>query len=335
MRLRHRGQYIILTILLFVLIVCDLCLGVVRIPVTELFSAFVGHGSSEVVERILWGYRLPKLATALCVGIALPTSGLLMQTIFRNPLAGPFVLGISSGSTLGAALVIVLGGSVIFFSAPLTIALAACMGALGVLFLVLLVNLRIRQANTLLIFGLMLSALLSSVVIILQYISDERALRLFTLWTLGSFSAVSGSALQILTLSVFLGWGVAWVSLRPLHLLQLGDRTARSLGLSIRTTYLLLFVATTLLAGVTTAFCGPIGFVGIAVPHLARRIFRTAKQGILLFGTPLLGMVFLIAADLLSSVLGRLEVLPINAITALLSLPLIFHLLFVGRRAHD
>lgn len=337
----HNGSKVVRRVALFIclsftvvlLAVADLFFGAISLPCDELLQTLLGEPPSEFLRNILWEYRFPKMLTALLVGMALPTSGLLMQRFFRNPLAGPFVLGISSGSTLGAACVILISGGGGMIGA-LTIAGAATLGALAILLLILVASIRLKGQNTILILGILLSALALGVVNILQYTSNEHALKLFVIWTMGSLSEVSSTSLLFLALGTLLGLILAFLCLRPLSLLQLGAAHATSLGLSLRATTILLFLSTALLAGVTTAFCGPIGFIGLVVPHIARQMFRTSSLKTLFVATLLIGMAFLLVVDLLSQYIGRWMPLPLNALVAIVSLPFMIHLLFSTKSSH-
>ncbi|MGP1363498.1 MAG: FecCD family ABC transporter permease [Bacteroides sp.] len=321
-------------ILLFLLLLfagLDLFLGSARIPSFDIVRTLFVSPPSEAVHQIVFAFRLPKLCTALLVGIALPVSGLLMQTLFRNPLADPFVLGISSGATLGAALAIILGGAVVLNSV-LSVAGAAIVGALVMLIVMLLATLRLRAPNTILVLGVMLSAAVYGFVSILQYSSDERLLKYFVLWTMGSVSNVSGASLWVLFLAILLGVILTLLAIRPLNLLQLGVEQASYLGLSSRSVYVVLFLATALLSGTTTAFCGSIGFVGIAVPQIARRLFHTSNLASLLIATSLVGMVALLFVDIVAQLFASVQMLPLNAFAALLSFPVILQLLLARHK---
>ena len=317
--------------IIILLVLIDLLFGAVSLSFSDLFHTLFGNPPSELLQNIILGYRLPKMLTALLVGMALPTCGLIMQRFFRNPLAGPFVLGVSSGATLGAAIAILIGG-LGGFTTALSVAGAATLGAMLVLLLIFFAALRLKGQNTILIFGILLSAVAFGVVNSLQYISNEHTLKLFVVWTMGSLSEVTNHSLALLALATFVGIAIVWVCLRPLALLQLGSEHATSVGLPIRTTTALLFVATALLAGVTTAFCGPIGFVGLVIPHLARILLRSAALPTLLCATLLLGMAAMLSVDILSQLVAHWVALPLNALIAVVNLPLLVHLLLSTKR---
>lgn len=247
-------------------------------------------------------------------GAALTVSGLQMQTLFRNPLAGPYVLGISSGASLGVALVVLAG-----IGSSLGIAGAAWIGAAAVLIVIAAVGQRIKDIMVILILGMMFSSGVSAVVQILQYISREDALKTFVIWTMGSLGDVTAGQLLVLVPAVAAGLVLAVITIKPLNLLLFGEEYARTMGLNIRRSRALIFLSTTLLAGTVTAFCGPIGFIGLAMPHVTRLLFRNSDHRVLVPATMLTGASVLLVCDLVS----KLFVLPINAITALLGIPIV------------
>ena len=317
---------LLLLLSLVLLALADLLLGTVSLDFADVMRGLFAGEVDETVRMILWDYRLPKMLTALLVGVALPTSGLLMQSLFQNPLAGPYVLGISSGASLGSALVLMLGGWYWVSAMPLGVAGAASLGAAGVLLILLLVAQRTQSRYALLVVGLLLSVGCAAGVTLLQAMSADAALRNFVVWTMGSLAGVEGQELLILALATLLGWGIGYSCARALNLLQLGIAHATTRGLEVRRTYGLLFLATGLLAGTTTAFCGPIGFVGIAIPYLARRFMHSADHRILLWVTPLFGACGMLVVDILSSLLARWVALPLNATLALLGIPLVLQM---------
>lgn len=322
---------LLLLLLLLLLAAADLFLGSVNIPAREVWNALLGRQEESYAGIIVRGFRLPKLLTAILAGCALSVSGLLMQTTFRNPLAGPYVLGVSSGASLGAAIAIMAGG-VWVANSPLSLVTSAWLGAMLTLLIVLGGARRLKSNNALLVLGIMLGAAASSGVSILQYLSNERALKSFVIWSMGSVANVTGQHLMVLAGATILGVILSFIAVRPLNLLRLGQESATSLGLSMRTARIVIFTATSLLAGATTAFCGPIGFIGIAVPHVARRVLRTGQQGPLLAGVLLLGPIAMIIADILSQLPGTGLSLPINAVASLLGLPVVIYILVRGER---
>lgn len=291
---------------------------------------------AEMARRILFDFRLPKALTALLVGAALSASGLLMQTVFRNPLAGPYVLGVSSGASLGVAVFLLglplTGGWVGEIGRDLGMATAAWIGAAAILILVMAVSTRIRDIMAVLILGMMFGSAATAFVDILQYFSHESALKGFVVWSMGSLGGVSGGQLAVLTGCVGLGLTLATGMVKPLNLLLLGEGYAQSMGIAIGRVRGIVFLATSLLAGSATAFCGPIGFVGIAVPHVARMVFRRADHRILLPASVLVGANMLLFCDLVSQLPGSGSILPVNTITALLGIPVVVLVVVNGRR---
>lgn len=331
--MRRRFKLISLALLsiLLMLLAADLLVGSATLSLRQVWRALLGSPDSELSAIIVRGFRVPKAATAILCGIALSVSGLLMQTTFKNPLAGPYVLGISSGASLGAALSLLAGGIVVA-AAPLSLAAAAWLGAMAMLLLILAASLRLKGNSALLILGIMLGAAASSGVTILQYLSDERTLKNFILWSMGSTANVTGQSLAILTGGVGLGTLLALLCVRPLNVLLLGQTQAATLGLSMRRARTLIFLATSLLAGSSTAFCGPIGFIGIAVPHVARFLYRTSRHGRLIVGCLLLGPIAMLLADIIAQLPGLALALPLNAVTSLLGLPVVIYILIRGNR---
>ena len=314
MRLRTPTLFISLTVLTAFLFLLDLVVGAVRIPVGDVWAALTGGDCPRTTAKIVLNIRLIKAVVALLAGAALSVSGLQMQTLFRNPLAGPYVLGISSGASLGVALVVLAG-----VGSSIGAASAAWAGAAAVLFVIAAVGHRIKDIMVILILGMMFSSGVGAVVQILQYLSKEEALKAFVIWTMGSLGDVTVQQLAVLVPSVVIGLLLAIATIKPLNLLLFGEEYAVTMGLDIRRSRRLLFLSTTLLAGPVTAFCGPIGFVGLAMPHVARMLFRNSDHRVLLPGTLLSGASVLLLCDLVS----KLFTLPINAITALLGIPIV------------
>ena len=314
MRLRTPTLFISLTVLTAFLFLLDLVVGAVRIPVGDVWAALTGGDCPRTTAKIVLNIRLIKAVVALLAGAALSVSGLQMQTLFRNPLAGPYVLGISSGASLGVALVVLAG-----VGSSIGAASAAWAGAAAVLFVIAAVGHRIKDIMVILILGMMFSSGVGAVVQILQYLSKEEALKALVIWTMGSLGDVPVQQLAVLVPSVVIGLLLAIATIKPLNLLLFGEEYAVTMGLDIRRSRRLLFLSTTLLAGTVTAFCGPIGFVGLAMPHVARMLFRNSDHRVLLPGTLLSGASVLLLCDLVS----KLFTLPINAITALLGIPIV------------
>lgn len=322
---RYSLQVTLLVLLLLVLVILDISLGTVRIPFRDIVAFLTGNGSlSHQHEVILTDFRVPRMVTALLAGSALAVSGLQMQTIFRNPLAGPYVLGISSGASLGAALVLLGTGAVSSgLLAKWGLVSAAWLGAAGVMFILLLVTIRIRNIMTILILGIMFSSGLSAIISIMQYFGNAVALKSFVIWSLGSLGDVSGSSLSVLTVTILPGLAIAFLSVKGLNAMVMGEEMAGTLGTNILFTRILVFVSTSVLAGSITAFCGPIGFVGIAVPHITRFYTGRSDMRFLLPATMLMGMVILVFSDILSQLPGSDMILPVNAITSLIGIPVV------------
>ena len=301
----------VLTVGLFLL---DLAVGAVRIPVGDVWAALTGGDCPRTTAKIVLNIRLIKAVVALLAGAALSVSGLQMQTLFRNPLAGPYVLGISSGASLGVALVVLAG-----VGSSIGIAGAAWLGAAVVLLVIAAVGHRIKDIMVILILGMMFSSGVSAVVQILQYLSKEEALKAFVIWTMGSLGDVTGGNLALMLPVIAAGLVLSVAAIKPLNLLLLGENYARTMGLNVQRTRTLLFLSTVLLAGTVTAFCGPVGFIGLAVPHLARMLFASADHRILMPGSMLAGAALLLVCDLISKTLA----LPINTVTALMGIPVV------------
>ena len=309
-----------LALLTVVLFTADLLVGSVSVAPADIWAALTGGDCDPAIRDIILRIRLLKAVTALLAGAALAASGLQMQTLFRNPLAGPYVLGISSGAGLGVALFLLgaplLGVSAHSFVQSLGIAGAAWLGAALVLLVVMAVSRRIKDIMVILILGMMFG---SSIVEILQYLSSEAALKSFVIWTMGSLGDVTGGNLALMLPVVAAGLVLSVAAIKPLNLLLLGENYARTMGLNVQRTRTLLFLSTVLLAGTVTAFCGPVGFIGLAVPHLARMLFASADHRILMPGSMLAGAALLLVCDLISKTLA----LPINTVTALMGIPVV------------
>lgn len=314
MRRRTSLLFILLFAVVLLLFLLDLSVGAVSIPLSEVWAAVTGGDCPPATARIVLDIRLIKAVVAMLAGAALSVSGLQMQTLFRNPLAGPYVLGISSGASLGVALVVLAG-----VSFPLGIAGAAWIGSALVLLLIAAVGHRVRDIMVILILGTMFSSGVSAVVQILQYLSREESLKAFVIWTMGSLGDVTATQLAILVPSVALGLFLAVLAIKPLNLLLFGEEYAVTMGLDIRLARGLLFFSTTLLAGTVTAYCGPIGFIGLAMPHVTRLMAGDSDHRVLVPATVLSGAAILLLCDLIS----KLFTLPINSITSLLGIPIV------------
>ena len=319
----RRGKIIILILIVLTsaLFILDISVGAVDIPLHDVMAAFTGSDCPPVTVKIVMEIRLLKALPAIAAGAALAVSGLQMQTLFRNPLAGPYVLGISSGASLGVALFILgaplLGASAIMQSVGITG--SAWIGSALILVVISLLGHRIKDIMVILILGMMFSSGVGAVVQILQYLSRDEALKSFVIWTMGSLGDVTSEQLWILLPAVIGGLALAVSSIKPLNMLLAGEEYARSMGMNPRRSRALIFTSTTLLAGTVTAFCGPVGFIGLAIPHVCRAIFENADHRTLIPGNILAGAAVMLACDIISKAL----ILPINAITALIGIPVV------------
>lgn len=327
---------------LFILLVfcffANISLGSVYIPLNEVYKSLIGHATEqETWQHIIQNYRLPKAITAILVGSGLGISGLLMQTLFRNPLAGPFVLGISSGASLGVAMVI-LGSSVfggafaLFLMSKWSIIVAASLGSFLVLLAVLMVSLRVRDTMALLIIGLMFASITAAIVNVLSYFGSAQQLQHYIFWGLGSLGNLSWDELLIFFIVYCFGLLISLASVKSLNTMLLGDNYAKSLGLNIRRSRFAIIIATSLLAGTITAFTGPIAFIGLAIPHLTRQVFNTSNHKILLPAVFLFGGIVMLICDGIAQVPNSDYTLPINAITSLVGAPVVIWLLVRKRK---
>lgn len=323
MNRRNAILFAVLTVLTVLLFGCDMAVGSVRVPLRDVWAALTGGACDPAVRDIILKIRIIKAVMAVMAGAALAVAGLQMQTLFRNPLAGPYVLGISSGASLGVAIFLLglpLTGRV---ASPLVQSLgtagAAWAGAAAVLAAVLAVSRRIKDVMVILILGMMVGSAIGSAVEILQYLGSEAALKSFVVWTMGSLGDVTAAQTALVAPVLAAGLALAVAAVKPLNMLLLGEEYARSMGLDSRRARTVVFLSTVLLAGTVTAFCGPIGFVGLAVPHVARMLFATADHRILMPASALTGAAMLLVCDMVSKSLA----LPVNTITALAGIPIV------------
>ena len=315
------------------LLILNISFGSIAIPIKEVLKSLTGsQASKETWEYIIFNYRLPKAITAILVGMGLSTSGLLMQTLFRNPLAGPYVLGLSSGSSLGVAFVILGAGYLpsfiaTYFLSSYGIMLASCLGSFFVLLLVLLVSNKLRDTTSILIVGLMFGSFSSAIVSVLAYFSTAAELQKFTFWSMGSLGNLSWNQILLLLISVIFGLLLSLWNVKSLDALLLGENYAKSMGVNFRKSKFTIIIATSILAGSITAFCGPIAFIGLAVPHIAKIIFQTSSHSVLFWGTLILGSIVMLFCDIVSQLPGTDIILPINAITSIVGAPIVIWLL--------
>jgi iron complex transport system permease protein len=330
--------FLVLLTITGILFLLDLILGSVKISIREIFSILLtGEAGREEWLTIVMEFRLPKALTAIIAGMALSVSGLQMQTIFRNPLAGPYVLGISAGASLGVALLLmgfsgIIGYEMVTRGASWAMAVASWLGSGLILLLIFAVSLRVKDIMTVLILGILFGSATTAVVSILQYFTSDSALKAFIVWTMGSLGSVTGSQLSVLVLSVFAGLVLAVLTTKPLNALLVGEQYARTMGMNVRRVRFLIFLSTSIMAGSVTAFCGPIGFIGIVVPHLARMIFQTTDHRYLIPATMAIGAIIVLTGDIISQLPGSDRVLPINAITALVGIPIVVWVIIKNRK---
>jgi iron complex transport system permease protein len=336
---KKRFIFPLMILVLAGLFLLSISLGSVRIPFSEILNMLIGKSAEKGAwEIILFEFRIPKAITAILAGAALATSGLQMQTFFRNPLAGPFVLGISSGASLGVALLVLAGG---LFGLGLTwdtaigpwlLIIAAVAGAATVMSLILVTAIRIRDSMTLLIIGLMFGSATGAIVSVLQYFSDATQIQAFLIWTFGSLGNLSWYQLKVFFPVIFVGLLLCVFLAKPLNALLLGESYAKSMGMRLSRVRIGIIISTCLLAGGVTAFCGPIAFIGIAVPHLTKAVLPVSDHRKLFPAVALVGAVVLLVCDMVAQLPGSEQTLPINAVTSLIGAPVVIWVI-VRRRS--
>lgn len=323
MRRRTAILFIWLAIAIIAFLAIDMMVGSVGIAARDVWAALTGGECDPITRKIILDIRLMKALVAILAGAALSVSGLQMQTLFRNPLAGPYVLGVSSGASLGVA-IFILGAPLLGIASSSAIsslgtAGAAWLGSAAILMVVAAVSQRIKDIMVILILGMMVSSAVSAIVQILQYLSAEEALKSFVIWTMGSLGDVTTQQLALVVVSIVAGLILSVAAIKPMNLLLMGEEYARTMGANLRRTRSLILLSTTLLAGTITAFCGPIGFIGLAIPHVARILFREADHRTLVPASAMTGAVAMLLCDIVSKMLT----LPVNTITALLGIPIV------------
>lgn len=328
-------KYVLIIVALIALAIIDVCTGSNPIPLSDIMDYIFGSSDMSVdYQFTIREFRLARLITAMIAGAALSVSGLLMQTIFRNPLAGPYVLGISNGASLGVA-VIVLGSGMFLPSADVSnfaILIAAGLGAAAVLMLILAVSLRVRDILSILIVGILVSGVVASVVNVMQFFSNEVNVKSYVVWTMGSLDSVSFNDSVVLIPVCLIMCAVLYMFSKKLNILLLGEQFAVSMGLNIKWLRVIIFIGVSVLTGAVTAFCGPLGFIGLAVPHISRWIFNTSDHFVLVPASMILGAAFLLCGDILSHTLYSQGVLPINAVISILGAPFIIWIVFKNQR---
>ena len=321
----------LLSFVALAMFIVDIAVGSVNLSLDAIWGVLTGTTTQSAIRSIVIDIRLVKAIMAILAGAALSLSGLQMQTLFRNPLAGPYILGVSAGASFGVALFL-LGAPLFAISSTTLVtavgtAGAAWIGAAAVLVLIIALSRRIKDIMVILILGMMLSSALGAVVEILQYLSDEAALKSFVVWTMGSLGDITLSQLSFIAPIIIIGIALAVLTIKPLNILLLGESYAITSGVNISKVRRIVFLSTTLLAGTVTAFCGPIGFVGIAAPHLARMLYRTADHRILIPASAIIGALMMLTGD----IIAKLLLLPINTITALMGIPVVVYIVTRNR----
>ncbi len=334
---RNIYLFALIGIVLLGLFIWDFFTGHIKIPFNELFLYLNPFSeSSEEYYLIIREFRLPRVLISVLSGAALSVSGLLMQTMFRNPLAGPYVLGISSGASLGVALMVLGTGTV--FSGQLSIVsgvavvISAAIGAALIMFLIVAVSMRISDILSILIIGILIAGIVGAIVNLLQFFAEDVNVKSFVVWTMGSLSAVSFNDIKLLSPIVIIVLSAGFLLSKYLNIMLLGDDFAVSMGISLKVMRVVVFTAVSLLAGSVTAFCGPLGFIGIAVPHVARWIFNCSNHFILIPACILIGACFMLTGDLLTHLIPKQGVLPVNAVTAIIGAPFVVWIVIKNKR---
>ena len=325
---------------IFLFFFLNLVLGSVSIPLRAVWNILWGTGNESVIrQNIIWKSRVPQALTALAAGAGLSVSGLQMQTVFRNPLAGPSVLGISSGASMGVAFVVLLSGSLggvalskLGFMGEIALTIAAIAGSLSIMALIVLVSQKVRGNVTLLIIGVMIGYIANAVIGVLKFFSVEEDIRAYGIWGLGSFARVSGDQMTLFICIMVVLLPLSFLLVKTLNLLLLGDAYARNLGLNIKRARLLVITCSGVLVAIVTAYCGPIIFLGLAVPHLCRGMFRTSDHRILMPASLLAGASLALVCNLIARMPGFEGALPVNSVTALVGAPVVMSVLFNKRR---
>lgn len=332
---------LLLALSILVLLMLNLFLGSVSIPFRSIWNILWGmnEGESIIWQNIIMKSRVPQALTAMVAGAGLAISGLQMQTVFRNPLAGPSVLGISSGASLGVALVVLLSGSIggvalsrLGFVGEIAVTMGAIIGALSIMALIVYVSQRVRGNVTLLIIGVMIGYVASAVIGVLKFFSVEEDVRAYVIWGLGSFARVSGNKVTLFVSIMAVLLPLSLLLIKTLNLLLLGDDYARNLGLNIKRARMLVITCSGVLVAIVTAYCGPITFLGLAVPHLCRAIFLTSNHRILMPASMFAGAALALLCNLIARMPGFEGALPVNSVTALIGAPIVIYVLFKKRR---
>lgn len=334
------GLMLAILVVIGILMFLNLVLGSVSIPLRSVWNIMWGIGEESVTwQNIVWKSRLPQALTALVAGAGLSISGLQMQTVFRNPLAGPSVLGISSGASMGVAFVVLLSGSLggvalskLGFMGEIALSVAAVIGSLSVMALIVYVSQKVKGNVTLLIIGVMIGYVANAVIGVLKFFSVEEDIRAYVIWGLGSFSRVSGDQMTLFIVLMALLIPLSFLLIKTMNLMLLGDNYARNLGLNIRWARFWVITSAGVLTAIVTAYCGPIVFLGLAVPHLCRSIFQTSDHRILMPAVLFAGAALALACNLIARMPGFEGALPVNSVTALIGAPVVASVLFRKRK---
>lgn len=331
---------ILIALLILILFIINLVLGTISIPIVSIFKILGGDESEPIIwQNIVWKSRFPQTLTALIAGAGLSISGLQMQTVFRNPLAGPSELGISSGASLGVALIILLSGSIggtalsqLGFFGEIAISIAAIGGAMAVMMVILAISQRVRGNVILLIIGVMIGYIATAIIGVLKFFSNDEDVRAYVIWGLGSFSKVSGNQVYTFVCIMLILIPISFLLIKTLNLMLLGDGYAKNLGLNMKRARLYTILSSCIITAIVTAYCGPIVFLGLAVPHLCRTIFTTSDHRILMPAVTLTGAALALLCNLIARMPGFEGALPINSVTALIGAPIVISVLFSKRK---
>ena len=339
---KRSGKLIILVVLILILLILNLLLGSVKIPVNDTLSILFGDRSNEIFSNIILKSRLPQALVAIVAGAGLAVSGLQMQTIFRNPLAGPSVLGISNGASLGVAMVVLMSSSLAGVSlsrmgyvGDAAISIAAIIGSLAVMALIVYIARKVKGNVTLLIIGVMIGYLVTAIVGVLKFFSSEEDVKAYVVWGLGSFARVSGDQMLLFVTMMLLLLPLSFLLVKSLNLMLLGDDYAKNLGLNVSRARTLVILNSGVLVAIVTAYCGPIMFIGLAVPHLCRALFKSSDHKVLVPATMLAGAALALLCSLVARMPGFEGALPVNSVTALIGAPIIASVIFRKRRESD
>ncbi len=338
---RHTIVFLVILASIFLFFILNLVLGTVSIPINSTLNILLGRDEESVIwQNIIWKSRFPQTLTALVAGAGLSISGLQMQTVFRNPLAGPSELGISSGASLGVALVILLSGSIggtalskLGFLGEMAVSIAAIIGAMLVMSIIMAISQRVKGNVILLIMGVMIGYIATAIIGVLKFFSNDEDVRAYVIWGLGSFSKVSGNQVYTFAIIMAIMIPLSFLLIKTLNLMLLGERYAQNLGLNIKRSRLVVIACACIITAMVTAYCGPIVFLGLAVPHLCRTLFVSSDHRILMPAVTLTGASLALFCNLVARMPGFEGALPINSVTALIGAPIVISVLFGKRKS--